>query len=179
MARVPYVTGDDLDPEFREHFDYAERETPHVWRAIGNNQEVMGELDDFVHAAWEHAGLTERERELVVLSVAATVGSVYVWHQHVRIGTEAGVEAAEFDAIARDDRSPFPSEEQALLAYARGVAGGYVEDPLHAAAAEHLDDSTLVGVATLAATYLGFCRILDALALELEDGEEFVGWSPE
>lgn len=176
MARVPYVTQDDLDSGFEEYVEY-EGKTLNVHRGTGNNQEVMAAFDDFLEALYEHAGLSDRERELAILTVASTIGSEYQWHNHVWLSTDIGVSEEEIEAIARDDRSPFPVHEQALITYARAVAVGQVTDPLHRAVTEHFDTATIVGIATLAAAYVGVGRVLTALDIDIEEDEDFIGWS--
>lgn len=176
MARVPYVSQDDLDPDYEEYLVY-EGKTLNVHRATGNNQELIGAFDDFLEALYEHAGLSDRERELIILTVAATTGAEYQWHNHVWLAQELGVSEAEIEAIAHGDRSRFPTHEQALIAYARGVAYGQIQEPLHEAVAEHFDTATIVGIAMLAAAYVAVGRVLDALDVDIEDGEDFTGWS--
>lgn len=181
MARVPYVTQDELDPEFRELVvsSLQPGKTVNVYSAIGNNGEVLRGLRSFLGALWNHSGLDDRQREIVILTAASEIGSTYEWHQHVNIAAGAGLTVEEIGAIARDDRTPFSPAEQGLVAYARAVARGRVEDPLHDAMAEHFDDETIVGAAATAAGYVALGRVIDALGVELESGDEFVGWVPD
>ncbi|WP_255167226.1 carboxymuconolactone decarboxylase family protein [Natrononativus amylolyticus] len=181
MARVPYVTQDDLDPEYQELVvsSLQPGKTVNVYSAIGNNQEVLRGLREFLGALWNHSGLTDRQREIVILTAASEIGSAYEWHQHVTIATDAGLEPAEIGAIARDDRRALPDEERALVAYTRAVVRGRVTDALHEAVVEYVGEETTVGAAATAAGYLALGRIIDALDVDLEAGDEFVGWDPE
>jgi alkylhydroperoxidase family enzyme len=181
MARVPYVTQDDLDVEYQDLIvsSLQPGKTVNVYSAIGNNQEVLGGFRAFLGALWSDSGLTDRQREIVILTAATEVDSIYEWHQHVNIATEAGLDEAEISAIARDDRTPFSTEEQALVAYARAVAQGRVNDALHEAVAEQFDEETMVGAATTAAGYFALGRVIDALGVQIESGDEFVGWDVE
>jgi alkylhydroperoxidase family enzyme len=135
-------------------------------------------LREFLGALWSHSGLTERHRELVILTAASEIGSEYEWHQHVNIATDVGLRPDEIAAIARDDRSSFPDEEQALVAYARAVARGRVTDGLHELVSEYFDEETVVGAASITAGYVGLGRVIDALGVEIETGDEFAGWVP-
>lgn len=179
MARVPYTNADDLDPEHRDLIvsSLQPGRTLNVYSAIANNEDVLAGLRAFLGALWNRSGLTDRQREIVILTTAAEITSPYEWHQHVNIATDAGLDRAEIDAIARDDRDPFSTAEQALMAYARAVVRGRVEAPLHEAAAEQFDERTLVGAAAAAAGYLALGRVIDALDIELEADEAFVGWT--
>lgn len=181
MARVPYVSGDELDSDYKELVvsSLQPGKTVNVYSAIANNQEVLRGVREFLGTLWNHSGLTDRQRELVILTAASEIGSEYEWHQHEKIGTDVGLEPAEITAIARDDRDPFTDEEQALIAYTRAVARGRVTDSLHAAILEYFDEETVVGAASTAAGYVALGRIIDALGVDIESGDEFVGWNPE
>lgn len=181
MARVPYVTQDDLDPDYRDLVvsSLQPGKTVNVYSAIGNNQEVLGGLRDFLGALWDHSGLTDRQREIVILTVASEIGSAYEWHQHVNIATDAGLSEAEIGALARDDRESFSDDDRALVAYARAVARGRVTDALHEAVVEQVGEEATVGAASVAAGYVALGRIIQALGVDLEAGDEFVGWAVE
>jgi alkylhydroperoxidase family enzyme len=180
MARVPYVTAEELAPDNRELIvsSLQPGKTRHVYAAIGNNEEVLSGVREFFGSLWSNSGLTDRQRELVILTAASEVGSAYEWHKHANIGLDAGLTREEIGAIARDDRTPFSPTEAALIAYARAVASGRVEDPHHEAIAEYFDDETIVGIATTAAGYAALGGVLDALDVEIEADETFIGWEP-
>lgn len=180
MPRVPYVEQDALDAEYRDLVvsSLQPGKTVNVYSAIANNPEVLRGFREALGSVWNHSGLTDRQRELVVLAAASETGSAYEWHQHVTIATDAGITREEIAAVARDDRSPFPEAERALLAYTRAVVRGRVDDAHHAALAEHFDADTVVGAAATAAGYLALGRVIDALGVDIEAGDEFVGWDP-
>lgn len=178
MARVPYVTPSSLDPAHRELVvsSLQPGKRLNVYSAMANNVAVLEGLAGFLDALWSASGLTDRERELVVLTVAAEVGSTYEWHHHATIGSNAGLAADEIAAIGRGDQAPFSTRERLLGAYARAVARGRVEDPVHDAVAEHYDTEAVVGAAMVAAGYVAVALAIDALGVELEDDESFRGW---
>lgn len=181
MARVPYVTQKDLDPDYRDLVvsSLQPGKTVNVYSAIGNNQAVLRGFREALGAFWNDSGLTDRQREIVILTAAAEIRSAYEWQQHVSIAGDAGLTPAEIAAIARDDRSPFPDEERALVAYTRAVARGRVDDALHEAMTEYFQTDTVVGAASTAAGYVALGRVIDALGVDIEADEEFVGWDPE
>lgn len=182
MSRVPYVTRDELDPDYQDLVvsSLQPGTTLNVYSAVGNNQEVLRGFRAFLGALWNDSGLTDRRREIVILTVASELGSEYEWHQHVTIASNVGLTREEIAAIGRDDRSRFPDgEDQALVAYTRAVARGRVTDALHEAVLDYFDEETVVGAASTAAAYLALGRVIDALGVEIEPGDEFVGWDPE
>lgn len=180
MARVPYVTEDDLDPNYRDLITSSLQpgKTVNVYSSIGNNQEVLGGLREFLGTLWDYSGLTDRQRELVILTAASEINSEYEWHQHVNIATGTDFDLEEIDAIARDDRSPFSDEAQVLVAYTRAVVRGRVTDTLHEAMQDYFENDTIAGTASVAAGYVALGRVIDALGVEIEAGDEFVGWAP-
>lgn len=179
MARVPYVDPEDLPEEYRDLVVSELQDKPvNIYAALGNNPEVLAGARAFLSSLWESSGLPDRERELVILLTAAENDSRYEWHQHVRIGGDAGVTEAQMAAIADGDFDGFDSEEALLLRYATAVLDRSVDDALHDAFVAAYDESTAVGTASLANGYTSLAGVLDALDVGLEDGEEFVGWDP-
>lgn len=178
MARVPYTGDEDLDPNYRDLIvsSLQPGKRVNVYSAIGNNQEVLAGFREFLGALWSESGLTDRQRELLILTVASEIGSTYEWHQYVNIATDAGVSKPEISAIVHDDQSPFSEEEHALVAYGQAVIRGRATDAHYETLTEYFDDEAVVGAATTAAGYLALGRVIDALSVEIESGDKFVGW---
>ncbi|MFB6108312.1 MAG: carboxymuconolactone decarboxylase family protein [Haloplanus sp.] len=181
MARVPYRRPDELDEPYSDLVvsSLQPGKTVNVYSSIANNPPVLEGLRAFLGSLWNDSGLTDRQRELVILAAAAETGVAYEWHQHVGIAREAGLSNAEMTAIAEDHPDPFPTTEVVLMEYARAVVGGAVTDDLHETMAEAFDDDAIVGAAATAAGYMGLGRIIDALGVDVEAGDEFVGWQVE
>lgn len=178
MARVPYQSPDDLADEYRDYVvsSLQPGKRINVYAAIANNPEVLAGIRSFLGTLWNDSGLSDRQRELVILAAAAETENEYEWHQHVNVATKAGLSPAEVSAVAADDPEPFDATERALIEYARAVVRGEVTDDLHATMAERFDDRAVVGAAATAAGYLGLGRIIEALGVTVEAGDEFVGW---
>jgi alkylhydroperoxidase family enzyme len=196
MARVPYLSEEDLPPEYRFLFGptnpfveaekdedtESEGDTPwdgpqHTHRAIGNNPEILEAYRRLGASVWMDTGLNDRERELVILSVAKALESEYEWYQHVNVALRIGIDREALEALANDELESLSESERVLVEYATAFAKRSVDDGVHARLAEHFDDSTIVGIGMLAAYYIGIDYMGDALDLELED--EFVGWTLE
>ena len=179
MARVPYVDPEELPEEYRDLVVSKLQEKPvNVYAAVGNNPEVLAGTRAFLSSLWESTGLPERERELVILLTAAENESRYEWHQHVGISRDAGVTEAEMAAIADGYLGAFDGDEVVLLQYAAAVLDRDVDDSLHDQFVDAYDESTAVGVASLANGYASLAGVLDALDVGLEEGAEFAGWDP-
>ena len=175
-ARVPLLRQSDLPEDYRYLFDEDVLGELNLFGAMAHVPRAMQAYMRFGTALWNAGDLSTRERELVILAVARSCRARYEWHQHVRIGQEAGISVEELRAIARDDDTPFPEREQAIMRYAEAVAAGTVTGPLFEAAATVTDTETVVGLTLLACHYLQTARFLDALSVPLD--EAFVGWLP-
>ena len=173
MARVPLLDAEDLPEEYRYLFtenDVGERD---IFRAMANAPEQMQSYMRFSGKLW--AVLPEREREVLILATGRALDHEYEWHQHVRLGREAGLSDATINAISTGDLDDLPDNEAALAAYGRALALGDLRDADHERLREHYDDGAVAGIAMLASFYLMTGRTLDALGVEPE--EEFVGWT--
>jgi len=179
MARVPYADPDDLPAEHRHLLESSLQHGKrlNLYRALGAFPTALVGVRSFLGVLWNDIGLTDRQRELVILAAAREQESVYEWDQHVRIGLDVGLTRAEVRAIADEREDEFGDDEAALVRYAAAVAGARVGDEVYDTFASTVDDETVVAVTTLAAGYVMVARVLDALDVELEG--EFVGWDTE
>jgi alkylhydroperoxidase family enzyme len=171
MARVPYVTEDDVSEEYRDMLtsQLQPGEPLNLYAALGNNEALLAGMRSYFGAMWSESGLSEREREFVILAVADEADSDYEWHQHITIATNAGLTDTEISAIVTDDPVVLAEDEALLVEYARAAVRGSVTDDLHDRLAARYDDSTVVAIATIAGSYLGLARFIDALDIEVED----------
>jgi len=176
MARVPLLDREDLPEKYRHLLSEDALGERNIFRAIGNNPQVLRSYMLYGTTLWDDSGLTVCEREIVILTIARTLRSEYEWHQHVEIGGEVGVSDAHVAAIGRDEYDQFDGREGALVSYAAAFARDEVTEAVHDALAEYCEASTIVGVAMLASHYVATARVLGSLSVSLE--ESFVGWYP-
>jgi alkylhydroperoxidase family enzyme len=115
--------------------------------------------------------LTTRQRELLILRVAALRSSDYEWAQHVILGRDAGLADDEMAAIAEgpDARYWSPVERALLQATDELLATATVTDATYAALAAELDTQQLIDVVftvgcydTVAMAFRTFDVALDA-----------------
>jgi 4-carboxymuconolactone decarboxylase len=175
MARVPLPTRESLtDTVAQERWDrFAERgPVLNVWRLFLANPGV--ELNS--RKLWQASGLEPRSREIVILRCAAARQSTYEWHQHVRIATDAGLTAAEINAVRSwQNATCFSAAERALLAYVDELAiKSRPDDAVFAAMAHGRSAAEIFGVTMLITQYFQLAHVMAALDLETE--EPFVGW---
>jgi len=185
MARIPFP--EDVEPDLVEsqrpdslpekYSHINQQDARNVYRSIAHDPEVVETLRGYIGATWEHCGLSDRHRELLILSVAAGIGSEYEWHQHVRIAILEGLSLEEISAISDGDFGQFDGEEQAIMEFAQASAGGRTTDADVERLREHFDDSDVAGMTALVGAYVCLNVILATLDVETE--EPFVGWDLE
>jgi len=187
MARIRYADPDEL-PEDKRHLldsmsdheggDHGLRsDRLNVYRLLGRNPAVLAGFREYLGVVWGESGLDAHEREVVILATARRAESAYEWHQHVRVALDEGMSAETVLAIARGESDRLSAEHAALLDYVTAFVDGSVDDAIHDRLADHYDEATILGIATLAGSYLGLAHVLAALDVDLE--VEFVGWDLE
>jgi hypothetical protein len=114
-----------------------------------------------------HAGLPDQARELVILVVAARLGSAFEWQAHEPVARHYGV-AAEVIAAVHDGHPPSLTDQALRAAYDLAVAllsGEDVPDDRYEAIAGVLgvpgvfEVSTIVGYYWLLATQMRLFRV--------------------
>lgn len=182
MARIADATREGFPDELKYVWDkvVASPDEPtgaaHIFLTMGNNPAVMRGYLRCGNALWASCGLDVKTRELVILRCAYLQDSAYEWHQHVRIGRQAGLSDAQMDATRNwRDATLFTPAERALFAWADSLAvsdhpNGLVFDELK----KHFDASTIVGLTILVAFYFATAKFLGSL--EVTPETEFVGW---
>ncbi|MFC4451019.1 carboxymuconolactone decarboxylase family protein [Halorussus aquaticus] len=191
MARIPYVDQEELPVDKQSLLDTLSDETDpsedrghslrggtlNVYRAMANNVALLEAFQTYGSAVWDESGLSPREREFVILSVAFRTRSRYEWHQHVRVALDEGVSPDDVRAVSSGDHDRLEPEIAAIVDYVAEFVDGSVDDATHDRITAHYDDEEVLGIGMLAGTYLGLARVLDALTVDTE--VEFVGWDLE
>ena len=132
---------------------------------------------EFARTLFTALALPARTRELVVLTVAATTGAVFVRAQHDPIADAAGVEPSVRAAIAdgRTDGEGLSESDATVIRFARGTAQSpRVSDALFTAARELLGDRQVAEVIQVVGYYWAFGRIstmLDVPVTTIQSGD--------
>jgi alkylhydroperoxidase family enzyme len=92
--------------------------------------------------------LTERQREILVLRVAACRESAYLWAQHLFMGRDAGLTDEEMGRIAFGPEAPFfaPLESALLRTVDELIDDGAISPETYETLAAHLDAQQLLDV---------------------------------
>lgn len=176
MARVQLRRQDDLPDEYQHLLGEDALGEINLLCAMANNPSVQQSYMRYGSTLWAESGLDGVDVERVILAVARALDARYEWHQHVSIARDKGVPDEDIDAIGRGAVEELDDRHEAIVAYARAVANGDVDDAVFEAVTAYLDPSTVVGVTLLATHYLATARFLDALSVPIEG--QFVGWEP-
>jgi alkylhydroperoxidase family enzyme len=180
MPRLDYRTQSDLPEDYQYLLSEDAMGEINLLTVMANNPDTLQAYMRYGSALWKDCGLDGDDVERVILAVGRELDAAYEWHQHLPVAREQGVTEDELAAISEnrlDDLDGLDDRRTAVLSYAQAVATDDVDDAVFAAAAEFLDESTLVGVTLLATHYLATQRFLSALSIPIEEDEEFVGWS--
>lgn len=109
------------------------------------------------------SSLPDALRELVICRVAEATGATYEWFHHAPIARDAGVTAAQLDAIGGwRDTDLFDDDQQAALALTEAVVAGAVDDATFEDAEQRFGRRGVVELVATAAYYLAVSRFLQA-----------------
>ncbi|MEY2396942.1 MAG: hypothetical protein QOJ00_116 [Actinomycetota bacterium] len=115
--------------------------------------------------------LSTRQRELLVLRVAAVRGCEYEWAQHVILGRDAGLTDDEIQRVAHDPSADgWAAGERALLAAVDELIGtGLVSETTWTALGAELDEHQLMDVVFTVGTYDTLAMAMLSFGMELDD----------
>jgi alkylhydroperoxidase family enzyme len=115
--------------------------------------------------------LSERQRELLVLRVAAVRRAEYEWRQHAVLARDVGIDDDELLAVAQgpDAAGWGPLEAAMLRAVDELVAGATISEPTWSTLAESLTTEQLMDMVFTVGAYDLLAMVFGAFAIELDD----------
>jgi alkylhydroperoxidase family enzyme len=115
--------------------------------------------------------LSPRQRELLVLRVAADRGARYEWVQHAVLASDAGVTREEVDRVAEGpDAAGWSSLERAMLrAVDELVASAKIADETWAVLAGELDEQQLMDLVFTVGAYDLLAMAFRSFGVQLDD----------
>lgn len=168
MARVPYLTTDDLADSDK---DLLKRGIT-LHRALVNSPNAaraFGGLGQFIRFK---SRLDPRLREMAILQVGWVARSPYEWSHHVKIGQDFGVSKDDIRAIIADTEGrpvSLPELDRLVLRAAREAAAGPgVAEATVTALKAYLSNELLVDLVVTIAFYCAVVRLLSSLAIDVE-----------
>jgi alkylhydroperoxidase family enzyme len=115
--------------------------------------------------------LSERQRELLVLRVAAVRGSEYEWRQHVVLGRDAGLDPDEIARIAAGPGADgwSPLDAALVAAVDELLADAAIGDATWATLAGELDEQQLMDLVFTVGAYDALAMALRSFGVQLDD----------
>lgn len=137
---------------------------------FAHHPELVHAYHQFVSHLLYRTTLTPRQRELVILRVAAVRGADYEWAQHVVLALEVGLDRAEIDAVRSDDRSRWEPTELALLdAVGELVDDARISDETWRALRSALGDQQLLDLVFTVGAYDLLAMVLHTFEVQMDD----------
>lgn len=183
MPRLPYLSRDEVPPEFREEYDHIQRtrasvepldEMPRTYRLLFHSPRLavlvarLGEYFRFQSA------LDPVVRETAILATAREVGSQYEWTHHEHVARRVGVRQEVIEAI-RSGRAPMglPPKEGVFAQVAKEmVRDGGLSSRTFQAVLHLLGPEQTVDLLALVGFYAMLASVFSAMGLELEEDLE-------
>jgi 4-carboxymuconolactone decarboxylase len=177
MARVKLLEKDQADPIITEMFQKLENnKSPiiNLYKAVGNSPKVGRNFIRLGNAVLNPEILDPRLRELAILRVGNLLRSEYEFTKHVVIGQNTGVTMEQINDLSNWKSSKnFSDIERAVLQYTDEMTLDVkVSDETFAGLKRFFDDAAIVKLTITIGYYGMVSRILVALQIELETGEE-------
>lgn len=151
-----------------------------VFRIALKNPPVARALNDVLHTLLQRGKLDPRLRELVIMRIGWTTGSVYEWAQHWRVATQLGMQADDILGV-RDwpDHTAYgPLERAVLTATDETVTDGVISERTWGELRRLIeDDAVLVELVVAIGNWRLFSSLLRSLEVPLEEGLE--AWPPD
>lgn len=168
MARLRYLTRDDLAPEHRQLLD-RDIALNRMLAHTPNGARAFGRLGGFIRS---QSKLDPRLRELAILQVGHIARSPYEWSHHIKIGHDFGVSDDDIRALIAETNgaeTTLPELDRAVLLAAREMTSdGAASDDTFGVLKSHLDEEEIVDLVITIAFYCGVVRLLATLQIDVE-----------
>lgn len=176
MARLPYLTRDDLPEADREIYDRFVQdrgsEPGHVHRIVANAPNLLRRFLGLANELRNGTQLDPRLRELALMTVGRITGAEYEFTHHWNISLKVGVRREQLERLAEFETAPvFNDHERAVMRYAaEATTNVKVGDATFDALRAFLDNRRIMELAMNVAFYNAVVRILVPMGVELEAG---------
>ena len=116
------------------------------------------------------AGMTIRQKELVILPIARATDNAYCWGHHVPPALGGGITDAEILSIREGDYSSFSERDQALIAFALAMVDRSVTDEIWAGVSAGRSPEEMVKLIMLAGFYVMLGSVQVAVDVPQDEG---------
>jgi len=181
MPRVGMLSQQPQEPAARALFEQVRQSRgpdfalPDLYRVLGVAPPMFKAWLDFAWPLRLHAKTSRKLRELLILRGALVSRTAYEWAHHLPMADEAGVSAAQVEALAAwREASCFDATERAVLQLADEVTAGpgASQDIIGALRGVGFDDEQIVELVLTASFYVCVGRFLNSMDIVPEAGYE-------
>ena len=186
MARLDPIPPDEWPPGMRDalaalhpvnpRHPFPERRADrpkglHVLGTLAHHPELTTAYHTFNGQVQFGTTLTQRQRELLILRVAAVRDCDYEWAQHAIIAGDVGLSAEDIARIADGPDAPGWDELDAALVRGVGelIVDGALSDATWATLAAHLDVPQLMDVIFTVGAYDTLAMFIGSVRMELDE----------
>jgi 4-carboxymuconolactone decarboxylase len=175
MARVPFVTRENMKPEDQPVWDEIESSRGGVARnyaALLNNPQAAEKLAVLGGYARYETPLDIRVKTLAVLTAAREANAHYVWTVNQRGAQEVGISQDIIDAI-HELRAPVglqPEDAQVVQFVLELLRHHRISDATFEALRSQLGNAGVIDVLVVSGYYYTLAHCLQALEVELPEG---------
>jgi 4-carboxymuconolactone decarboxylase len=177
MARVPYVSRDELDAEGQDIYDRIrqDRNAPEVglqFRALLHRPRATGYLTSLGAQLRFQSAMPEDLKELAILLVAREWNSAIEWTGHAVLAARAGVSAASIEAIRTRQAPAGLTEPEQIIARVvhRLLRDKEVPDAVFEEAQTLLGTQGVVDLALTCSYYTAVCLAQIVLKPDMDPG---------
>jgi 4-carboxymuconolactone decarboxylase len=146
------------------------------WGVMLHFPELAQPLGRFINLAQELPGLSERARQVVILTIGARFNVAYEMYAHSRLALRAGLRPDQVATLRAGGRPPDLTEEEVLAAgvTAALTGAGPLPAPLYDTVVERLGQEALDAIVFVTIHYLTLGTILNAYDVEVPAGSSTV-----
>jgi alkylhydroperoxidase family enzyme len=169
MARIAYPARDRVPSELAAMLAEMPKVAP--IEMLAHSPRLAQQFLRMAQAQFTELELSLRNRELLILTVAAHVECEYEYRQHIPISLAAGIKPALRVAIWGQTVNPdeLTESERVLLGFIGDVlASPRVSDNRMASVATYFTEREIVEILQLVGFYWGFGRLCTVLEVEIE-----------
>ena len=168
MARLPYLTAEDLPPEDRELL----KRNINLHRALVHNPDAARHFSRLGRYIRFGGKLDPRIREMAIIQVGYLTKSPYEYSHHIKIGFDFGVTEDDIRAIAAEtsgQTSGLPEFDRTVLRAAREMTTDLrISDRTFDQLRDELDSGLLIELLLVIAHYNSVVRMLASLEIDVE-----------
>ena len=175
MARVPYVTRENMTSEGQQVWDEIERSRGEVagnFRALLNSPQAVGKMAELGGYVRFETLLDRRVKNLAMLTTARESNGHYVWTVNQRAAREAGLSDEVISAI-HERRAPVglePKDAGVVQFVLELLRHHRISDVTFEALRSQVGDAGIIDVLLVVGYYHGLSHSLQALEVELPEG---------